>query len=52
MDEITAKKTIEMLREEVRRQKDNKNIARIIQPTEKGGECRHYHRKNHKIENY
>ena len=52
MEGITAKKAMEMLREEVRHQEDDKPIpmARHTSPTERVGECWHCHKKGHNKE--
>jgi hypothetical protein len=52
MEGITAKKAMEMLREEVRHQEDDKimAMARHTSPTEKAGECWHCHKKGHNKE--
>jgi hypothetical protein len=52
MEGITAKKAMEMLREEVRHQEDDKTmtIARHTSPVEKTGECWHCHKKGHNKE--
>src|SRR5260370_19766377 len=46
MEGITAKKAMEMLREEIRHQEDDKSMAmaRHTSPTEKAGECWHCHK--------
>jgi hypothetical protein len=50
--EITAKKAMKMLREEVRHQEDNKPIpiTRHTSPTERVGKCWHCHKKGHNKE--
>jgi uncharacterized protein (DUF2132 family) len=52
MEGITAKKAMEMLREEVRHQEDDKPIpmARHTSPTEEVGGCWHCHKKGHNKE--
>jgi len=52
MEGITAKKAMEMLREEVRHQEDDKTMtmARHTSPTEKAGECWYCHKKGHNKE--
>ncbi len=47
---MTAKKAKEILLEKIRRQKDNNNMTRNTLPAERGGKCRHYHRKGHIME--
>jgi hypothetical protein len=52
MKGITAKKVMEMFREKIRYQKDNKSIAitRHILFTEKAGECWRCHKKSYNKE--
>jgi hypothetical protein len=52
MEGITAKKAMEMFREEVWHQKNDKSIpmARHISPTKEVGECWHCHKKGHNKE--
>ena len=54
MEEITAKKAMEMLREEVRHQEDDKTMtitmARHALSIKEVGECWHCHKKGHNKE--
>ncbi len=46
MEGITAKKAVEILREEARHQ-DDQDMARNTLPTDNGKECWHCHKKGH-----